>query len=118
MYLRDARTKLQLHGLTLCMVQYYGVAAVACTPNILIAAIVSGFFYGEADLWSGAIAHASVGWSYDVSCNALSRQPCYGQYIVLKRIADIARGCYLALPLTLGRACRSNEPYIGLRHST
>ena len=30
------------------MLQYYGVAAVACTPNLLVAAILSGSFYGAS----------------------------------------------------------------------
>ena len=30
------------------MVQFFGIAAVACTPNLLMATIVSSVFYGEA----------------------------------------------------------------------
>ena len=41
----------QLRRSLLRMLQYYGVAAVACTPNLLVAAILSGSFYGMSWAW-------------------------------------------------------------------
>ena len=32
------------------MVQFFGIAAVACTPNLLMATIVSSVFYGKAQI--------------------------------------------------------------------
>ena len=70
------RVLAQSFSLIKCVMQYYGVAAVACTPNILIAAIVSGFFYGEAASMSDAVAHASAICSLDLSCSCTEQTSC------------------------------------------
>ena len=41
--------------LTLLYFTYYGVACVAITPNLMMAAILSGAFYGLMNLFAGFV---------------------------------------------------------------
>ncbi len=41
--------------LTLLYFTYYGVACVAITPNLMVAAILSGAFYGLMNLFAGFV---------------------------------------------------------------
>ena len=41
--------------LTLLYFTYYGVACVAVTPNLMMAAIISGAFYGLMNLFAGFV---------------------------------------------------------------
>ena len=47
-------------GLTSSVLQYYGVAAVACTPNLLVAAILSGSFYGAPECSPNVVTAAAI----------------------------------------------------------
>ena len=50
--------------LTLLYFTYYGVACVAITPNLMMAAILSGAFYGLMNLFAGFVITkpAFPGW--------------------------------------------------------
>ena len=62
--------------LTLLYFTYYGIACVAITPNLLMAAILSGSFYGLMNLFAGFVITKPQfpGWWIWVRTN-------YGQYM-------------------------------------
>lgn len=58
--------------LTLLYFTYYGVACVAITPNLMMAAIISGAFYGLMNLFAGFVMPKPdfPGWWIWVSSHA------------------------------------------------
>lgn len=63
--------------LTLLYFTYYGVACVALTPNLMMAAIISGAFYGLMNLFAGFVMPKPEfpGWWIWVSVIYISIHP-------------------------------------------
>lgn len=72
--------------LTLLYFTYYGVACVAITPNLMMAAILSGAFYGLMNLFAGFVITEPEfpGWWVWVSAHSWLVLCCQSDYICVE----------------------------------